>query len=108
MIIRFFLIIVAFHFSVVANSFAISTDVLNSELKKNYSFVERSLHQSDLKIETSSGKILFDDTGVTINILTPFEENYRIEGGNLEIHDVFLDQKQPIDIDQADNFLSTF
>ena len=104
MIIRFFLIIFAFHFSVVVNSFTISTDVLNSELKKNYSFVERSLHQSDLKIETSSGKILFDDTGVTINVLTPFEENYRIEGGNLEIHDVFLDQKQTIDIDQADNF----
>ena len=104
MIIRFFLIIFAFHFSVVVNSFTISTDVLNSELKKNYSFVERSLHQYDLKIETSSGKILFDDTGVTINVLTPFEENYRIEGGNLEIHDVFLDQKQTIDIDQADNF----
>ena len=104
MIIRFFLIIFAFHFSVVVNSFTISTDVLNSELKKNYSFVERSLHQYDLKIETSSGKILFDDEGVTINVITPFEENYRIEGGNLEIHDVFLDQKQTIDIDQADNF----
>ncbi len=104
MIIRFFLLIFAFHFSVVANSFTISTDVLNSELKKNYSFVERSLHQSDLKIETSSGKILFDDRGVTINVLAPFEENYRIEGSSLEIHDVFLDQKQTIDIEQVDNF----
>jgi hypothetical protein len=104
MIVRFFLIVVAFHFSVVAYSFTISADLLNGELKQNYSFVERSLHQSDLKIETSSGKIFFDDEGVTINVITPFEENYRIEGGNLEIHDVFLDQKQTIDIDQADNF----
>ena len=36
--------------------------------------------------------------------LTPFEENYRIEEGRIEIHDVFLDQKQFIDIDQLDNF----
>ena len=57
MIVRFFLIVVAFHFSVVAYSFTISADLLNGELKQNYSFVERSLHQSDLKIETSSGKI---------------------------------------------------
>ena len=84
MIVRFFLIVAAFHFSVVAYSFTISADLLNGELKQNYSFVERSLHQSDLKIETSSGKIFFDDEGVTINVITPFEENYRIEGGNLE------------------------
>jgi hypothetical protein len=104
MIIRFLLIIVAFYFSLVAHALTISPDMLNSELKKNYSFKERSLNQSDLKIETSSGKILFDHAGVTINIVTPFEENYRIEGGNLEIHDVFLDQRQTIDIDEANNF----
>ena len=90
-------------FSILADEH-ISLSLLNSELKKNYAFTERSLNQSDLKIETSSGKIFFDDEGVTINVITPFEENYRIEGGNLEIHDVFLDQKQTIDIDQADNF----
>ena len=104
MIIRFLLIILAFHFSAVTHAITISADMLNGELKKNYSFVERSLNQSDLKIETSSGRILFDYAGVTINVLTPFEENYRIEGGILEIHDVFLDQKQTIDINQADNF----
>jgi hypothetical protein len=96
--------LIAFHLSLASHALTISADILNSELKKNYSFVERSLNQSDLKIETSSGKIFFDDEGVTINVITPFEENYRIEGGNLEIHDVFLDQKQTIDIDQADNF----
>ena len=37
-------------------------------------------------------------------MLAPFEENYRIEGDKIEIHDVFLDQKQIIDIDQLDNF----
>jgi len=104
MIVRFLLILIAFHFSVAIHALTISLDLLNSELKKNYSFVERSLNQSDLKIETSSGKILFDNAGVTVNVLTPFEENYRIEGGNLEIHDLFLDQKQSIDINGADNF----
>ena len=43
-------------------------------------------------------------TGITINVLTPFKENYRIEGGMIEIHDLFLDQKQLIDVEQANNF----
>ena len=49
------------------------TDLLNSELKKNYSFTERSLNQSDLKIESSSGNIFFDAKGITVNVLSPFE-----------------------------------
>ncbi len=101
---RFILMLLAFSLSVVIHASTISTDILSIELKKNYSFVERSLNQSDLKIETSSGKILFDQAGLTVNVLTPFEENYRIEGGRIEIHDVFLDQKQIIEIDQLDNF----
>ena len=103
MITKFFLIL-TFHFSVFAAASSSSLDLLNNELKKNYSFVERSLNQSDLKIETSTGKIFFDKTGVTVNVLTPFEENYRVEDGKLEIHDVFLDQKQIIDINDIDNF----
>ena len=103
MITKFFLIL-AFNFSVFAAASSISSDLLNNELKKNYSFVERSLNQSDLKIETSTGKIFFDKTGVTVNVLTPFEENYRVEDGKLEIHDVFLDQKQIVDINDIDNF----
>ena len=103
MITKFFLIL-AFHFSVFTAASSSSLDLLNNELKKNYSFVERSLNQSDLKIETSTGKIFFDKTGVTVNVLTPFEENYRVEDGKLEIHDVFLDQKQIVDINDIDNF----
>ena len=83
MIAKFFFILVAFNFSALAAASSISSEFLNSELKKNYSFVERSLNQSDLKIETSSGKIFFDKAGVTVNVLTPFEENYRVEDGNM-------------------------
>ena len=82
----------------------ISSSFLNSELKKNYSFIERSLHQSDQKIDTSSGNIFFDEKGISVNVLSPFKENYRIEGGILEIHDVFLDQRQTIDIKEDNNF----
>ena len=103
MITKFFLIL-TFNFSVFAAASPNPSDLINNELKKNYSFVERSLNQSDLKIETSTGKIFFDKTGVTVNVLTPFEENYRVEDGKLEIHDVFLDQKQIIDINDIDNF----
>ena len=104
MIFRSILMLLAFNLSTDIHASKISTDILSSELKKNYSFVEKSLNQSDLKIQTSSGKILFDQAGVTVNVLTPFEENYRIEAGRIEIHDVFLDQKQIIEIDQLDNF----
>ena len=104
MIARSLLIIFAINFSVLANEDKISLSLLNAELKKNYAFIERSLNQSAMKIDNSSGKIFFDETGITINILTPFKENYRIEGGIIEIHDLYLDQKQSINIDQANNF----
>lgn len=82
----------------------ISVEHLNNELKKDYSFVERSLNQSDLKIESSQGKIIFDQSGISVVVISPFEENYRIEGSTMEIYDVFLDQKQVVDIRTSENF----
>ena len=104
MIARLILIVFAINFSVLADDDKISLSLLNAELKKNYAFVERSLNKSQMKIDNSSGKIFFDETGITINVLTPFKENYRIEGGIIEIHDLFLDQKQAINVEQANNF----
>ena len=104
MIARLVLIVFAINFSALADDDKVSLSLLNAELKKNYSFVERSLNQSQMKIDNSSGKIFFDETGITINVLTPFKENYRIEDGMIEIHDLFLDQKQLIDVEQANNF----
>ena len=104
MIARLILIVFAINFSVLAEDYKVSLSLLNAELKKNYAFVERSLNQSQMKIDNSSGKIFFDETGITINVLTPFEENYRIEGGMIEIHDLFLDQKQVINVEQTNNF----
>ena len=82
----------------------ISVEHLNNELKKDYSFVERSLNQSDLKIESSQGKIIFDQSGISVVVTSPFEENYRIEGSTMEIYDVYLDQKQLVDIQTSENF----
>ena len=104
MIARLILIVFAINFSALADDDKVSLSLLNAELKKNYSFVERSLNQSQMKIDNSSGKIFFDETGITINVLTPFKENYRIEDGMIEIHDLFLDQKQLINVEQANNF----
>ena len=104
MIARLILIVFAINYSVLADDDKISLSLLNAELKKNYAFVERSLSKSQIKIDNSSGKIFFDETGITINVLTPFKENYRIEGGIIEIHDLFLDQKQVINVEQANNF----
>ena len=104
MIARLILIIFAINFSVLADEDKVSLSLLNTELKKNYSFVERSINQSAMKIDNSSGKIFFDESGITINVLNPFEENYRIEDGMIEIHDLFLDQKQVINVEQANNF----
>ena len=104
MIARIILVVFAVSFSVLADEDNVSLSLLNAELKKNYAFVERSLNQSAKKIDNSSGKIFFDKNGITINVLTPFKENYRIEGGVIEIHDLFLDQKQLINVEQANNF----
>jgi len=93
-----------FLFSSFIDASSISTSLLNSELKKNYSFLERSLSESEIKINTSSGKIFFTNEGISIQVLSPFEENYRINGDTIEIHDVFLDQIQSININELDNF----
>ena len=100
MIAKFFIPFI-FLFSVSINAASISTFLLNSELKKDYSFIERSLHESDMKIDSSTGKIFFNNEGISIHVLTPFKENYRINGDAIEIHDVFLDQKQIINIQRT-------
>ena len=54
-------------------------DLLNEALSHNYSFVERSLNQSDLRIEESAGEILFNTSkGFVVNILSPFKERYEV------------------------------
>lgn len=91
-------------FAVFIDASTISTSLLNIELKKNYSFVERSLNESDMKIDSSTGNIFFTNEDISIQVLTPFEENYRIREDTIEIHDIFLDQKNVIDIKELDNF----
>jgi len=103
MIARLFIPLV-FLFSVSLDAKSISTNLLNDQLKRNYSFIERSLNESEMQIGNSAGKILFKNDEVIIQVLTPFEENYRINKETIEIHDVFLDQKQTIEIDQINNF----
>ena len=93
-----------FLFAVFIDASTISTSLLNVELKKNYSFVERSLSASDMQIDSSTGNIFFTDEDISIQVLTPFEENYRIREDAIEIHDIFLDQKNVIDIKELDNF----
>ena len=93
-----------FLFAVSIDASTISTSLLNIELKKNYSFVERSLNESDMKIDSSTGNIFFTNEDISIQVLTPFEENYRIREDTIEIHDIFLDQKNVIDIKELDNF----
>ena len=93
-----------FLFAVFIDASTISTSLLNIELKKNYSFVERSLNESDKQIDSSTGNIFFTNEDISIQVLTPFEENYRIREDTIEIHDIFLDQKNVIDIKELDNF----
>ena len=93
-----------FLFAVFIDASIISTSLLNIELKKNYSFIERSLNESDMKIDSSTGNIFFTNEDISIQVLTPFEENYRIREDTIEIHDIFLDQKNVIDIKELDNF----
>ena len=103
MITKFFASFI-FLFSVFIDASSISIALLNSELKKNYLFFERSLSESEMRIVTSSGKIFFTNQEILINVLSPFEENYRIYEDTIEIHDVFLDQTQVINIEELDNF----
>ena len=93
-----------FLFAVFIDASSLSTSLFNVELKKNYSFVERSLNESDMKIDSSTGNIFFTNEDISIQFLTPFEENYRIREDTIEIHDIFLDQKNVIDIKELDNF----
>lgn len=93
-----------FLFAVFIDASTISTSLLNIELKKNYSFVERSLSESDMQIDSSTGNIFFTNEDISIQVLTPFEENYRIREDTIEIHDIFLDQQNVIDIKELDNF----
>ena len=95
-------------FAVFIDASTISTSLLNIELKKNYSFVERSLNESDMKIDSSTGNIFFTNEDISIQVLTPFEENYRIREDTIEIHDIFLDQKNVIDIKELNNFFLIF
>ena len=103
MIAKFFTSFI-FIFSVFIDASSISISLLNSELKKNYSFLERSLSESEMRIDTSSGKIFFTNEEISIHVLSPFKENYIINGDTIEIHDIFLDQTQVINIDELDNF----
>lgn len=93
-----------FSFAVFIDASTISTSLLNIELKKNYSFVERSLSEANMQIDSSTGNIFFTNEDISIQVLTPFEENYRIREDTIEIHDIFLDQKNVIDIKELDNF----
>ena len=93
-----------FLFAVFIDASTISTSLLNVELKKNYSFVERSLSESDMQIDSSTGNIFFTNEDISIQVLTPFEENYRIREDTIEIHDIFLDQKNVIETKELDNF----
>ena len=93
-----------FLFAVFIDASTISTSLLNVELKKNYTFVERSLSESNMQIDSSTGNIFFTNEDISIQVLTPFEENYRIREDTIEIHDIFLDQKNVIDIRELDNF----
>ena len=93
-----------FLFAVFIDASTISTSLLNVELKKNYSFVERSLSEANMQIDSSTGNIFFTNEDISIQVLTPFEENYRIREDTIEIHDIFLDQKNVIDIRELDNF----
>ena len=82
-----------FLFAVFIDASTISTSLLNVELKKNYSFVERSLSESNMQIDSSTGNIFFTDEDISIQVLTPFEENYRIREDAIEIHDIFWIKK---------------
>jgi len=70
MIAKFFASFI-FLFSVFIDASSISIALLNSELKKNYSFFERSLSESEMRIDTS-GEL----TGVGIQILKDSESGF--------------------------------
>ena len=79
-------------------------DLLNEALSHNYSFVERSLNQSDLKIEESAGEILFNTSkGFVVNILSPFKERYEVNQDTVTIFDLELDQSRAMSLEDINS-----
>ena len=62
MIINRFLFFVSLVSAPIYGEDTLSLDMLNKALTKNYSFVERSLNQSAIQIEESSGEIFFENS----------------------------------------------
>ena len=79
-------------------------DFLNEALAHNYSFTERSLNQSDPKIEESTGEILFqNEGGFVVNILSPFKERYEVNQDRVTIFDFDLDQSRTINLEDINS-----
>jgi outer membrane lipoprotein-sorting protein len=78
-----------------------SVELLNNALTQNYSFVERSLSKSDLKIEESAGEILFNNPGFIVNITSPFKERYEVNKDIITIHDIDLEQSRKIKLEDV-------
>ena len=79
-------------------------DILNEALSHNYSFVERSLNQSDLRIEESAGEILFNTSkGFVVNILSPFKERYEVSQDKVTIFDLELNQSRAMNLEDINS-----
>ena len=100
MIFRVFFSLTLFS-SLVAADTNNSVELLNNALTQNYSFVERSLSKSDLKIEESAGEILFNDPGLVVNITSPFKERYEVNKDIITIHDIDLEQSRKIKLEDV-------
>jgi len=100
MIFRVFFSLTVFS-SLVAADTNNSVELLNNALTQNYSFVERSLSKSDLKIEESAGEILFNDHGFVVNVTSPFKERYEVNKDIITIHDIDLEQSRKIKLEDV-------
>ena len=79
-------------------------DLLNEALSHDYSFVERSLNQSDLRIEESAGEILFNTSnGFVVNILSPFKERYEVSQDKITIFDLELNQSRAMSLEDINS-----
>ena len=78
-----------------------SVTLLNNSLSIDYSFIERSLNKSDLKIEESSGEILFSSSGFVVNVNSPFKERYEVNKDIVTIHDIDLEQSRKIKLEDV-------
>jgi len=97
-----FIVLVGFS-SAIFSASDLSLQLLNSSLKNNYSFKERSLDPNGLKIEESSGEILFNASGFTVLVATPFKERYEITQDLITIIDLDLNQSQTINLDDLNS-----